>query len=497
MADGSGFTIGDPPDATRPDAKRPLTRELPPAPVFPADVLGPLRKAAEGLHARVQVPFAVAAQSVLAAATLAVQPHRDVDLPGAGRRPLTGLFATVAESGERKSSCDRIALRAIYRFEDGLREQDGPARTLYGADLAAWKAASEAAKKRAKGDRGAIRDALLAIGPEPKPPPHPMLLVADPTPEALVMHLERGRPWAGLFTDEGGTLIGGHAMNDDNRMRTGALLNTLWDGGSIRRLRVGTGTAFLPGRRCSMHVMMQAAVASVFYGDPTLGSIGVLARVLTVAPETTAGTRLFRETDAAAALALADHDARLTALLTRPPRTAQGDPDVLDPPPLTLDPDARAAWIAFHDHAERAMRQDGELASIRAFASKLAEHAGRLAAVLATYADPDASAVSGEHMACGIELAQHYAAELIRLGEAAGVAPELRLAQRLLAWWQARPDPRCHLAAIYQRGLNAIGDAETARRIVFVLEDHGWVRRLPAGAVLDGSPRKEAWGLVT
>ena len=276
-------------DATTPDVKRPLTREMPPAPRFPADALGPLRAAADSLQERVRVPFAVAGQSVLAAATLAVQPHRDVELPGSGRRPLTGLFATVAESGERKTSCDRVALRAVYRFEEGLRCEFEPARVAYTADKEAWKAAMEAAKKRGKGDRFATRDALAAVGSEPKPPPHPMLLVSDPTPEALVMHLAEGRPWGDLFTDEGGILIGGHGMNDESRMRMGALLNTLWDGSPIRRLRMGTGTTFLPGRRCSAHVMMQGHVASVFFGDQTLSGIGTLARVLTVAPETAAG----------------------------------------------------------------------------------------------------------------------------------------------------------------------------------------------------------------
>jgi hypothetical protein len=52
---------------------------------------------------------------------------------------------------------------------------------------------------------------------------------------------------------------------------------------------------------------------------------------------------------------------------------------------------------------------------------------------------------------------------------------------------------RC-LAAIYQRGLNAIVDAATARSIVGVLEEHGYVRRLPAGMELDGAPRRDAWG---
>ena len=79
-------------------------------------------------------------------------------------------------------------------------------------DREAWKEARDAAKKKAKGDRAAIRAALDAVGPEPQPPPHPMLLVADPTPEALVLHLRDSRPWAGVFTAEGGILVGGRFL---------------------------------------------------------------------------------------------------------------------------------------------------------------------------------------------------------------------------------------------------------------------------------------------
>ena len=76
------------------------------------------------------------------------------------------------------------------------------------------------------------------------------------------------------------------------------------------------------------------------------------------------------------------------------------------------------------------------------------------------------------------------------------MSPDLELAARLLKWWQGRSDPRCHLAGIYQRGLNAIRDAATARRIVEVLEEHGYVDPLPRGTELDGAPRAEAWTLV-
>ena len=482
--------------AAPPDRRRPLTRDLPPSIPFPLDALGPLRSVAEAIHDATKAPLAIGAQSVLAAATLAVQQHRDVELPGAGRKPLTGLYATIAESGERKSACDAIALRPVRKFEESLRREHAPALASYVADAAAWKAATEAATKRGKGDRHAIRAALETIGGAPKPPPHPMLLVSDPTPEALVQHLRDGRPWAGLFTDEGGALIGGHAMNDDNRLKTGALLNTLWDGSPIRVLRVGSGKTFLPGRRCSAHVMMQNTVAAKFFGDATLGGIGTLARVLTVAPDTAAGTRLYRDTSFAASVHIGDYCARIDALLSRPPCTVPDEADVLDPPALTLDAAARTKWIAFHDDAERAIAPSGLLAPIRAFGSKLAEHAGRLAAVLSTYADPETMSFSAANMECGIALAQHYAAELLRLGEASQVAPDLQLAQRLLAWWQARPNGRCHLAEIYQCGPYAVRDAATAKRIVAILEEHGWIERLPAGTMFDGASKRDAWELL-
>lgn len=479
--------------STLPDRKRPLHRELPPPPPFPGAILGNLRHAAEAMHETVRAPFAMCAQSALAAATLAIQAHRDVELP-CGVRPLVGLFATVADSGERKTSLDRIATRAVRAIEQRWSEQSLHDRAAFNADLEAWKEAGAVAKRNGKGDRAAIRNALIAIGPEPSPPRHPMLLVADPTPEALVLHLEEARPWGGVFTSEGGLLIGGSAFNDETRMRTGALFNTLWDGEPIRRRRVLTGSHYLPGRRCSAHVMMQPVVASRLFGDAEMNGIGLIARFLVVAPESTAGTRLWREPAPGCGAALGEYDARLTSWLDRAPRTT--DAGALDPEPVTLHPDARRMWLAFHDHVETAMRPGAGLETIRAFASKMPEHAGRLAAVIALYDAPDAMEVGAEPMAAGITLAQHYAAEMLRLAGAAAVSPDLHLADRLLTWWQARPDPKVHLAAIYQRGLNALGDAATARRVVAILEDHGWITRLPPGAQIEGAPRRDGWELT-
>jgi hypothetical protein len=495
MPDASGFTINDsPPPPT--DSKRPLFRPLPPAPVFPMHALGPLRDPAEAIQMRTQAPMAICAQSVLAAATLAIQPHRNVDLPGGGTKPLTALFASVADRGERKTSVDRLALAPVYRIEEVWRARREEEMISYANERDAWKAAREAALKRNKGDRSAIKAALDLLGPEPKDPPRPMLLVADPTPEALILHLRDARPWAGLFTAEGGILLGGAAFSEDNRMRTAALLNVLWDGEAIRRVRVLSGDAYLPGRRCSTHIMMQSVLADQIFGDPVLDGVGTVARVLVTAPDSTAGTRLFREPPSECKVILDAYDARLTTLLTRPPVFAEGTSDVLDPPGLSLSDAARRVWIEFYDEVERDLIEAGALCSIRAFGAKMAEHAGRLAAVLTVYGDPDGMEVDHHSMACGIQLVRHYATEMLRLHSVGRVAPDLRLAAKLLAWWQALRDPRCHLAMIYQRGPNGLRDAATARRVVRTLEDHGWLQKLPENTEVDGSPRKEVWELV-
>jgi hypothetical protein len=189
----------------------------------------------------------------------------------------------------------------------------------------------------------------------------------------------------------------------------------------------------------------------------------------------------------------------MLALLTRPPVTAPDTQDVLDPPIMTLTPDARAMWVSFHDAVESDLRRGGELhpiRAIRAFGAKMAEHAGRLAAVLSVYADPDAMEVNAQAMACGINLAKHYATEMLRLQGGASISPGSAVGRTVTCMVAGSPDPECHLAAIYQTGPGAMRDAATARRIVGILEEHGWLVRLPPRTMIDGAPRRDAWELV-
>jgi hypothetical protein len=490
-----------PPDeVVKPEAPRALMRELPPADPFPVDALGNvLGDAARAINDRVQAPLAIGAQSALGVAALATQGHAEVVLPiGPGQaRPVSCYLITVAASGERKNACDTEALWPVRRREAALRDKHDMDMPSYINDKVAWDKARDEAVKSGKGDRAPIKAALDRLGPPPAAPLDPMLTCTEPTFEGLCRLFAGGWPSLGIFATEGGQFIGGHGMSADNRLKTAAALSSLWDGEPIRRVRAGDGAAVLPGRRVSMHLMTQPAVADIWLRDRLLADQGLLSRLLISAPDSAMGTRICREGSADADRATALYGARMLAILEAPLPLAVGKPNELAPRRLALSDGARRVWVEFANYVEVMLGPDGELRSIAGLANKLPEHAARLAGVLTLVRDIDAGEIQGSEMAAGVELAQHFADEALRLDGGSRVSGELRLAQQALKWLlQQWGEPAISLPALYQLGPGPIREASTARKIVGILEDHGWLVRIAEGAMVAGIRRREAWRIV-
>jgi hypothetical protein len=490
-----------PPDEpVKSEPPRPFMRKLPPADPFPVDALGSvLGGAARAINDRVQAPLAIGAQSAFGAAALATQGHADVVLPiGPGQtRPVSCYLITVAASGERKTACDAEALWPVRKREAALRDRHDMDMPSYINAKIAWDKARAEAVKRGKGDRAAIEAALDRLGLPPAGPLHPMLTCPEPTFEGLCRLLADGWPSLGIFATEGGQFIGGHGMSEDNRLKTAAALSSLWDGEPIRRVRAGDGAAVLPGRRVSMHLMTQPAVADIWLRDRLLADQGLLSRLLLSAPDSAMGTRICREGSAEADRAMARYGARMLAIMDTPLPLAVGKPNELAPRRLVLSDDARRIWVGFANHVEVMLDPDGELRPIAGLANKLPEHAARLAGVLTLVRDIDAGEILVPEMAAGIELAQHYTAEALRLDGGSRISGELRLAQQALNWLLHKwGEPAISLPVLYQLGPGPIREAGTARKVVRILEDHGWLARIAEGATVAGVRRREAWRIV-
>jgi hypothetical protein len=132
------------------DEPLPLFPPLSPAEPYPVEALGPvLSSAAAAIAQKVQVPPAMAAQSVLAAAALVAQGHADVLLPYGQTRPLSLYLVTVAASGDRKSTADNEALWPIRKHEKALKEQHDLAHVTWTIAQASWNAE----RKKIEGDK--------------------------------------------------------------------------------------------------------------------------------------------------------------------------------------------------------------------------------------------------------------------------------------------------------------------------------------------------------
>jgi len=284
-------------------------------------------------------------------------------------------------------------------------------------------------------------------------------------------------------------------MSDDAKRRSAAALNSLWDDGRLERIRASEEIALLPGRRVSVFLQAQPDVAQYFLSDPILQDIGLLARFLVTQPDSTMGSRKIRDLASEHQLAIATYCAKMLGLLRRElPYDDRGDG--LEPPALPMSSEARAAWVAFDDHLEPMRSPGATLHDISGFANKLPEHAARIAAVLQVFDDPDAGALSSDYLAWGIQLAEYYASEALRLHGAARIGVELKEAEKLRAWLTEKwREPYITVRDLQQKGPRASRDKAQIERQLATLEAHNWVAKA-ANVTVGERIARVAWAIA-
>lgn len=424
---------------------------------FPVDGLGPLLgPATRAIAEAVQVPTALAAGSVLAAAAVAAQPHADVLLPQVGRVPLSLYMVTCAESGDRKSAVDAVASLPI----EEQRRRD--ARAFAAEDVER----RSRTKKHAPGES------------EEPAPAQRSLVVSKATMEGL-HDLLRHQSSIGLLSPEGAELIAGHSMRQERRAAGVAWLLKGWGGETLDTLTRGQGLSVLLGRRVSLHVMVQPVILENLLADPLAAGQGLIVRCLIAAPVSLAGQRLFREEalPAAEQAPVRRYYEQLERLVRAPTTSVPGsDGFELAPRALVLDEEARGLWIEFYDTIERDQVAGRPLSCVRPFASKAAEHAARIAGVIAMLNGQ--TAISGPTMLGAIRVVDFYLGEHLRLHGHS--LKRLRFKQlQALASWMASRGPQVRHDDVLQasprplRALKAAGLLE----LLTDLANRGYIRR--------------------
>jgi putative DNA primase/helicase len=429
-----------------PAPPEPLTRPADEAVEYPLDALPELvRDAVRDYQDYGQQPLSMIACSALASCSLACQGLVDVRRDERLRSPVSLNFLVIAESGERKTTADRIMTTAARDWLKSKREELAGDKARAEAALIAWekekegienKIKSAASGKKAPGAEVDMDDfkRRLAEHFETKPARfiQPELFSNDATPEGLSPSL-RGWPSQSLWSDEAATVIGSHGMSDEACLRFFALLNKLWDGDPLDRKRGTSESYTLHGRRFTGNLMTQEIVLKrlLSVGGGAGRGTGFLARSLIAWPDSTIGNRPYKTPNNSTALPR--YGARIQALLNLPLPT-EGDEMALTPAVLDLSGEARRVWIEYHDDVESTLGDMGAFADVRDFGSKAAENAARIAAIFHVVEHGTEEEISAAEMQSGCAVATWHLWEARRLLSSFCLPEDVEAAHGLLSW---------------------------------------------------------------
>ncbi len=418
---------------------QPLAIKVEPEP-YPLDALpAPIRAAVEEVVGFVKAPVPMVASSALAALSLAIQAHADVKRAERLTGPVGLFLLTIADSGERKSTCDGFFTRAIRDYEEAQAEAAKPALKDHRAAIEAWEAkragVKESIRQLAKtnkpttGMESALRD---LEHDKPEPPRIPRLLYADATPEALAFGLAKQWPSGGVVSAEAGIVFGSHGMGKDSVMRNLGLLNQLWDGTSLTIDRRSSESFTVRGARLTVALQVQEPTLREFFtrsGALARGT-GFLARFLVAWPESTQGQRPFTDPPANWPNLAAFHR-RIATILDQP--APIDDDGALIPPMLPLTPEAKSAWVEYHNAIESELANGGELYDVRDVASKSADNAARLAALFQIF-EGAGGAIGAEAFEGASRITAWHLHEARRFFGELALPAELADATRLDSW---------------------------------------------------------------
>lgn len=430
---------GDEADPAWPQPE-PLTARIEPQP-YPIDALPPtIRAAVNEVFAFVKAPVPLVASSALGALSVAAQAHFDVRRAERLEGPVGLFLLTIADSGERKSTCDAFFTEAVRTYQRRIEEEFRPELKRHAAALAAWSAKrdgilaaiKEAGRKRK--DSSSLEAELVDLeAQKPSPPRVPRLLVGDETPENLAWRLAKEWPSAGVVSSEAGVIFGSHGMGVDSVMRNLALLNVLWDGGEHSVGRRTSESFTVRGARLTAALQVQETMLRSFLdrtGGLARGS-GFLARFLIAWPVSTQGTRMFSEAPAAWP-ALSRFNEGIERILNN--AVPMDDKGSLTPPVLMLSREAKLDWVRFHDAIESLLASGCELYDVRDVASKTADNAARLAALFHVFENGMGGAIGPDAFRNASQVVAWHLNESRRFFGELAVPIDLANAARLDGW---------------------------------------------------------------
>jgi hypothetical protein len=360
-----------------------------------------------------QAPEPLIMMTVLSTISVALQGLIDIELPIGKISPVSIMGLTIADSGERKSTVEKLCMEAV---RDHQRKQEN----LHREKLIRYRIDKEIFDTKKNKIKSLIASNLdntekceeyteLLIKLETSKPLLPKttkLIYEDCTPEALILGLHINSPFGYLGSSEGAVLLNNQAMAAAPKM------NAIWSGDEVTIDRKSSESFTLYFSRLTIHIMTQPSALSGFIKKDKydLRGMGLWARFLVCAPYTTCGTRLIGNSKNSRKY-LDIFNKRVLELLNSVTELDSIEEKIT----VAFTPEAKAVWIDIADHIEFEMRPEGKYSTAKDHASKLAENIARVAALLHYIDHPFDENITTETLWNAINLCSFFSDEFLRV----------------------------------------------------------------------------------
>ena len=359
----------------------PLASELSQPTRYPIEAWPPiLRKPIEAIAYYTQVPLAMAGQAVLGAIAHIGQAHIDAPM-GSEHKPTSLIIITEGESGTGKTQVMGLSHFKIEQHEKQLYSN-------YLSDVSSWE-------NNLLSLKGKDRAAFLDENPKP---PNPVTMFDDATIEPLIDRFVDGEMYnASLSTDEAGQFFNGHTMKSETAGSALGAITKLYSSGIAGRTR-SQKNAYANPRTKAYDVRMtfllqgQRVVLEKALTDPLMSGQGFLARAMIACPEDLRGKRVWNDPKRRNDRphdnpCLIDYWSRCQSLLD--PIPADIPSDIKGAPSrIKMQWASNEALQAFEDGMQAIENRQASgqvLEYLKAYASRMAENATRIASLMAFF----------------------------------------------------------------------------------------------------------------
>ena len=375
-------------------------------------------------EAHTQAPLPIIWTSMLMTIASACQGRINVQTP-VGFETSCNLYSMViAESGERKTTVDKLFAQKLQNFNMQLKAEFVKEEQEYEAAYYLWKVKfkeNEKLLKRSlsKGDQEkqiqfekVVAD-LVAV--KPKKPQHKQFLFNDITVDALSEYLSK-YPSA-LLTSSDASYVFHHLRVDKL-----GVINDLWDGGTISINRKNSNPIEVINARLSMSLMIQPGILNQYSKakNDLLRESGLLARVLMTRPKSTQGYRTIENIENMPKKEFDKFHAHIAKLIYETNEQINS-PKLI----MTFSTEAKQYWMEFSESVEKDIGDGAYLEEVKDCASKMPNNVARIAAILQYYLT-GSEVITAENMRTATTLGNFYLEEFKEVFGVKTIAEEER-----------------------------------------------------------------------